>query len=190
MVGIPDPDARLTEYPHRLSGGMRQRVLIAMALANEPKLLIADEPTTALDVTVQAQILDLLRSLQRELGMAMIFVTHDLGVVADICDRVIVMYAGQIVERAPIRQLFAYPSHPYTEKLLSAIPQATPKGQRLVSIPGAVPGPGHWAAGCRFSPRCPFVTDLCTAGPIDLLPIDPIRDSRCVRQPELFPPAH
>jgi peptide/nickel transport system permease protein len=185
LVGIPDAEARLKEYPHRLSGGMRQRVLIAIALANEPELLIADEPTTALDVTVQAQILDLMRSLQQELGMAMIFVTHDLGVIADIADRVIVMYAGQLVERAAVHDLFANPRHPYTQKLLAAIPQATPRGERLAFIPGVVPVPGHWAKGCRFSPRCDFATDVCRAEPIQLTNVGARGEVRCVRHAEL-----
>ena len=185
LVGIPDPESRLGEYPHRLSGGMRQRVLLAMALANEPRLRIADEPTTALDVTVQAQILDLTRSLQEELGMAMIFVTHDLGVIADIADRVMVMYAGQLVEQAPVHDLFAEPRHPYTKKLLAAIPQATPRGERLTSVPGVVPVPGRWADGCRFSPRCSFATDECREAPVELTAVGLDREVRCVRHAEV-----
>ena len=154
LVGIPDAKSRMGEYAHRLSGGMRQRVMIAMALLNDPKFLIADEPTTALDVTIQAQILELLKRLQEELGMSMIFVTHDLGVVADICDRVLVMYAGQIVEHAPVHDLYAQPLHPYTEALLGAIPRADETLARLVTIPGVVPVPGAWPSGCRFAPRC------------------------------------
>lgn len=180
LVGIADAERRLDDYPHRLSGGMRQRVLIAMALANEPKLLIADEPTTALDVTVQAQILDLLRTLQSKLDMAMVFVTHDLGVVADIADRVLVMYAGQLVESSPAQQLFDSPQHPYTERLLAAIPQSALQGGRLASIPGEVPVAGSWEAGCRFSPRCEHATDECRAAPVPLEVLGGDRTVRCV----------
>src|SRR5690606_10831274 len=141
------------------SGGMRQRALIAIALANEPKLLIADEPTTALDVTVQAQIIDLLRRVQKDTGMGVIFVTHDLGVVAELCDRVAVMYAGQIVEQAPVAELFSNPKHPYTVGLLASMPQSADQRERLVSIPGVVPQPGSVAEGCRFRARCSFATE-------------------------------
>jgi peptide/nickel transport system permease protein len=184
MVRIPDPKLILNEYPHRLSGGMRQRVLIAMAIANDPKLLIADEPTTALDVTVQAQILDLLKGLQKELGMAMIFVTHDLGVIADICDRVVVMYAGQFVEVSPVHELFSAPKHPYTRQLLKAIPQTTPAGERLFSVPGVVPEPWEWPRGCRFSTRCPHVIDACTEAPVQLFQ-QQSTEVRCIRHNEL-----
>ena len=154
-VEIPDAKNRAKDYPHAFSGGMRQRVMIAMALSCSPKLLIADEPTTALDVTTQAQIVELLHNLQREEEMAMIFVTHDLGVIADVADDVVVMYAGQIVEHAEVDDLFARPRHPYTEALLSSIPQLTPPGEHLHAIPGMVPRPDQFAAGCRFSPDAP-----------------------------------
>jgi peptide/nickel transport system permease protein len=184
LVGIPDARSRLDDYPHQLSGGMRQRVLIAMALVNDPKLLIADEPTTALDVTVQAQILELLKRLQQELGMAMVFVTHDLGVVADLCDRVVVMYAGEVVEQAPVHELFANPRHPYTRALLGAIPQAASKGGRLPSIPGVVPVPSRWPVGCRFAERCVFATEVCA---IAAVPLEAVGDRlvRCVRHAEI-----
>lgn len=184
MVGIPDPKRRLNDYPHQFSGGMRQRGVIAMALACEPRLLIADEPTTALDVTVQAQILELLRDLQREAGMSMIFVTHDLGVVADLCDRVAVMYAGQIVENSPVEDLFDRPRHPYAAGLLKSMPQAARAGERLNSIPGVVPSPGFMPAGCRFAPRCPYTTERCTSQPIELVRHNG-HSFRCVRADEL-----
>ena len=160
-VGIPSPEERVDDYPHQLSGGMCQRVMIAMALACDPKLLIADEPTTALDVTVQAQILDLLRDLQRELGMAIVLITHDLGVVAEMAQRVVVMYAGEIVERATVEQLFARPRHPYTAGLLRSIPRLERDGGRLQPIEGSVPDAAALPAGCRFHPRCPLVRDRC-----------------------------
>ena len=157
LVGLPEPRRQVDAYPHQLSGGMRQRVMIAMALANEPKLLIADEPTTALDVTVQAQILDLLARLRAELDMAMIVITHDLGVVAGTADEVAVMYAGRIVEHAPVRRLFAAPEHPYTWGLLGSIPRLdAPRSQELVPIPGAPPSLVRPPSGCRFHPRCPY----------------------------------
>ena len=168
MVGVPAPETRLRQYPHQLSGGLRQRVMIALALANEPRLLIADEPTTALDVTIQAQILDLLRSLQRELGMAVLFVTHDLGVIADLCDRVAVMYAGQIVEEAAVHDLFEHPKHPYTEGLLGAMPQVGRLDERLTVIRGQVPMPHQLPAGCRFAARCDHAVDACRAAPVPL----------------------
>ena len=168
LVGIPAPEARLRQYPHQLSGGLRQRVAIAIALANEPRLLIADEPTTALDVTVQAQILDLLKDLQRELGMAVLFVTHDLGVIADLCDRVAVMYAGQIVEEATAEELFAAPQHPYTAGLLGAMPQVGGSGERLTVIPGQVPLPHEMPDGCRFADRCDHVVAECRSESIAL----------------------
>jgi oligopeptide/dipeptide ABC transporter ATP-binding protein len=161
LVGLPDPEPGLRAYPHQLSGGMRQRVMIAIALACEPKILIADEPTTALDVTIQAQILDLLAALKRRLGMAMIFITHDLGVLAGIADRVAVMYAGQLVEQAPTRALFAHPTHPYTEALLRAVPRLDRPVRRLAAIPGAVPSPTAWPQACRFHPRCPHTWERC-----------------------------
>jgi len=160
-VGIPDPDARLDAYPHHLSGGMKQRVMIAMALAAEPALLIADEPTTALDVTIQAQILELLRRLQRERGMAVLLISHDFGIVNAIADRVAVMYAGQIVETGTRRELLASVRHPYTEGLLAAMPARVRPGQRLAEIPGVVPPLASRPAGCRFQTRCPLVVDPC-----------------------------
>ncbi|MER5628408.1 dipeptide/oligopeptide/nickel ABC transporter permease/ATP-binding protein [Streptosporangium sp. NPDC002544] len=184
MVGIADPRVRLKQYPHELSGGMRQRVMIAQALACEPKLLIADEPTTALDVTIQAEILDILRSLQRDLGMSMIFVTHDLGVVADICDRVIVLYAGQVVEQAPVEELFHAPRHPYTKALLKAMPQVAGAGERLSAIPGVVPLPAELPAGCRFGPRCADHVSLCDTRPVQLGGIPLLHEVRCVRTEE------
>jgi peptide/nickel transport system ATP-binding protein len=160
LVGIPDPAARLNRYPHEFSGGMRQRVMIAMALLNEPKLLIADEPTTALDVTVQAQILTLLQDLQDRLGMAIVIITHDLGVVAELADDIAVMYAGRIVERAPGRELFAHPQHPYTWGLLKSIPRLdNPRGEDLTPIPGRPPSLINRPSGCHFHPRCPYVRD-------------------------------
>jgi peptide/nickel transport system permease protein len=165
LVGIPNAAHRLDDLPHQFSGGMRQRVMIAMALAGRPKLLIADEPTTALDVTIQAQILDLLASLGDELGMAMILVTHDLGVVAEICDRVAVMYAGQIVETAPVEELFASPVHPYTAGLLGAMPSTARTERRLTALPGTVPSLSAMPPGCRFASRCPHAIDACRAAP-------------------------
>jgi oligopeptide/dipeptide ABC transporter ATP-binding protein len=167
LVGIPDPEERVDHYPHQMSGGMRQRVMIAMALVCHPKLLIADEPTTALDVTIQAQILELLDRLQAELGMAIMLITHDLGVVAGSADRVVVMYAGQVVEQAPTTALFARPLHPYTEGLLASVPRLdTPTARargRLRGIPGQVPAATAWPEGCRFHPRCPYAWDRCRA---------------------------
>ena len=160
-VGIPDAEARLRAYPHELSGGLRQRVMIAMAIACRPALLIADEPTTALDVTIQAQILDVLRRLQDELGMAMLLITHDLGVVAEMAHRVMVMYAGQIVESATVEALFDRPSHPYTQGLLRSVPALTDGSERLTPIEGTVPDLGEWRGGCRFAARCPLAFDTC-----------------------------
>jgi oligopeptide/dipeptide ABC transporter ATP-binding protein len=185
-VGIPDPEAHLDQYPHEFSGGMRQRVMIAMALICEPKLLIADEPTTALDVTVQAQILELLKDIQEETGMAVIFVTHDLGVVAGICDRVTVLYAGQVVEMGEVHDIFATPEHPYTAGLLAAMPQRHQGDGDLASIPGRVPPPDHMPDGCRFHPRCPFAIDgLCTETAIALESAHDGALVRCVRHAEL-----
>ncbi|NDE15230.1 ABC transporter ATP-binding protein, partial [bacterium] len=161
MVRIPAPETRVDEYPHQLSGGMRQRVMIAMALACRPKLLIADEPTTALDVTIQAQILELMSALQRELGTSILLITHDLGVVAEVCESVIVMYAGRVVERAPVKSIFITPRHPYTRGLLNSIPRLGRKVSRLPVIQGSVPAPGKYPQGCRFQERCPRVLDKC-----------------------------
>jgi oligopeptide/dipeptide ABC transporter ATP-binding protein len=163
LVGMPDPEERVDHYPHQLSGGMRQRVMIAMALVCHPKILIADEPTTALDVTIQAQILELLDRLQAELGMAVLLVTHDLGVVAGYADRVVVMYAGQVVETAPTTALFDRPLHPYTEGLMAAVPRIDVPTTRLHAIPGQVPAATAWPGGCRFHPRCPYAWAKCAA---------------------------
>ena len=160
-VGIPAPDRRVAEYPHQLSGGMRQRVMIAMALSCEPKLLIADEPTTALDVTIQAQILELLEELSLSHGMAVLLITHDLGVVAEVCDRVVVMYAGQVIETGTVNEIFTEPAHPYTRGLLASLPSVTNSGRRLNSISGTVPNPVDWPRGCRFRERCPEAGDGC-----------------------------
>ncbi len=165
LVGIPDSGRRLDVYPHEMSGGQNQRVMIAMALAGEPELLVADEPTTALDATIQAQILDLLRRLQREMGMALVLISHDLGVVADMCTRVCVMYAGRIVEQAPSETLFASPAHPYTQGLLAALPDMVGPRRRLAAIPGAVPEPWNLPPGCAFAPRCPRADATCAVQP-------------------------
>jgi peptide/nickel transport system ATP-binding protein len=181
LVGIPNPEERADAYPHQLSGGQRQRVMIAMALSCDPDLLIADEPTTALDVTIQAQILELLAELRSRLGMAMILITHDLGVVAEVCDRVLVMYAGRIVEHGTVEQIFRDPRHPYTEGLLAAVPRLGRRQERLAVIPGSVPSPTDWPRGCRFHDRCPYAWDRCAAAEPGLLPVAGDRDrvSRC-----------
>jgi dipeptide transport system ATP-binding protein len=164
QVGIPEPERRMSAFPHQLSGGMSQRVMIAMAIACKPKLLIADEPTTALDVTIQAQILDLLIKLRKETGMALVLITHDMGVVAETAERVVVQYAGQQIERQPVRQLFRHPRHPYTAALLAALPDNA-KGGRLPSIPGVVPGLSDRPQGCLFNPRCARADDICRSTP-------------------------
>jgi len=160
-VGIPSPEERIDDYPHQMSGGMRQRVMIAMALACEPRLLIADEPTTALDVTIQAQILDLLRALQAENGMSILLITHDLGIVAETADRVAIMYAGKIVEEAPVAELFAHPKHPYTIGLFASLPKMGGVRERLQTIPGQVPAATHFPDGCRFHTRCARCMESC-----------------------------
>lgn len=170
-VGIPAPERRIDNYPHEMSGGMLQRVMIAMALACQPRLLIADEPTTALDVTIQAQILNLLQELQRETGMAILLITHDLGVVAEMADEVAVMYAGRIVEQAPVTRLFSERLHPYTRGLFRALPGAAAEAQRLYTIPGVVPPATRFPAGCRFHPRCPHVFAPCATQSPELLPV-------------------
>jgi oligopeptide transport system ATP-binding protein len=181
-VGIQDAERRLHAYPHQFSGGMRQRVMIAMALITRPELLIADEPTTALDVTVQAQILELIKKMQRELGMAVILVTHDMGIVAGTCQRVLVMYAGRIVESAPADELFARPRHPYTEALLQSLPAAnTTPGQPLRTIPGLPPDLAREITGCPFAPRCSYTKDDCRTAPIALKPLTPTHASACLR---------
>jgi oligopeptide/dipeptide ABC transporter ATP-binding protein len=188
LVGIPDPRRRVDNYPHQMSGGMRQRAMIAMALCCKPKLLIADEPTTALDVTIQAQILDLMRKLQREMGMSILFITHDLGVVAEMADRVVVMYAGRVVEEGDVRDIFARPRMPYTRALMNSIPRldkVAGQRRRLESIPGTVPNLLRPPKGCAFHPRCGFVRDICLAA------VPPLEDSggghtvRCVRWREI-----
>ncbi|TCU78803.1 peptide/nickel transport system ATP-binding protein [Bradyrhizobium sp. R2.2-H] len=182
-VHIPSPERRIDEYPHKLSGGMRQRVMIAMALACDPRLLIADEPTTALDVTLQAQILELMRELKAASGAAIILITHDLGVVAEVCDEVAVMYAGEIVERAPVDELFSAPQHPYTVGLLGSIPRLDHRAEQLATIEGMVPNMAQAPAGCRFAARCPFMLDACTNAPPPLLEVGPGHLSRCIRAP-------
>jgi oligopeptide/dipeptide ABC transporter ATP-binding protein len=182
-VNIPDPERRAREYPHRLSGGMRQRVMIAMALACRPALLIADEPTTALDVTIQAQILHLIRALQREMNMGALFITHNLGVVAQVADRVAVMYAGRIVEQGNVADVFTSPLHPYTRALLRSIPRVAPAGRdparRLLSIPGQVPTPIALPPGCSFAPRCPLADSTCLDVSPPLAEVLPQHDVRC-----------
>jgi len=178
-VGIPSPEIRAKQYPHQLSGGMRQRVMIAMALVLNPSLLIADEPTTALDVTIQAQLLDLLREAQQARGASMLLITHDLGVVAESAQRVAVMYAGQIVEEAPVVALFAAPQHPYTEGLMAAMPRAGSRRERLTTIPGTVPPPGAWPAACRFADRCRYAWSRCTTEAPPLHQLGDGRSSRC-----------
>jgi oligopeptide/dipeptide ABC transporter ATP-binding protein len=182
-VNIPDPERRAREYPHRLSGGMRQRVMIAMALACRPALLIADEPTTALDVTIQAQILHLIRALQIEMSMSVLFITHNLGVVAQVADRVAVMYAGRIVEQGDVRTVFAAPLHPYTRALLRSIPRVEAVGRdpsrRLLSIPGQVPSPVALPPGCSYAPRCPLADDVCRTAMPPLAEVIAEHDVRC-----------
>lgn len=179
LVGIPEPHRRVDEYPHQLSGGMRQRVMIAMALSCNPKLLIADEPTTALDVTIQAQILDLMRKLRDELGTSIILITHDLGVIAEMVEEVIVMYAGKIVERTDVRSLFRDPKHPYTRGLLGSLPKLHEKQDRLQTIEGVVPSPFNMPTGCRFHPRCEFARDICRAEQPELLDVGGGHEAAC-----------
>jgi len=183
LVKIPSPEQRVDDYPHRLSGGMRQRAMIALALACDPELLIADEPTTALDVTIQAQILALMRELKASTGIAIILITHDLGVVAEICDHVAVMYAGEIVEYAPVGALFATPQHPYTIGLLGSIPRLDVKAEELAAIEGMVPSLAELPAGCHFAPRCPFVRERCRQALPPLAVVGPDHRSRCIRAP-------
>ena len=183
QMRIPSPETRLAAYPHQMSGGMRQRIMIAMALANSPRLLIADEPTTALDVTIQAQILRLIRDLQRNSGTAMVLVTHDLGVVAEVADDVAVMYAGRIVEQGPVAQIFRDPQHPYTIGLMGSLPSLGQRQARLASIPGAVPPPSQWPEGCRFSSRCPFADAACAKAAPPLVTIAPGHAVACFKAP-------
>lgn len=185
-VGIPAPDLRLSEYPHQLSGGMRQRVMIAMALACRPKLLIADEPTTALDVTIQAQILELLKELQEEYGLSIIFITHDLGVIAELCSRVTVMYAGRVAEQATARDLFAQPQHPYTQGLLSSIPRLDSETKSVLpTIQGVVPRVDELPDGCRFSNRCEYAESQCTKEKPHIEEVNPSHVVACWRWQEL-----
>ena len=179
LVGIPSPERRVTDYPHQMSGGMRQRIMIAMALTSDPKLLIADEPTTALDVTIQAQILDLLRDLRDRVGMAILLITHDVGIVAEMADDVVVMYAGKVVERGRVADVLERPQHPYTEALLRAVPRlGMDRSRPLEVIPGVVPGSEAWPQGCRFAARCPYVHDRCLAESPPLLRAGP-QESAC-----------
>jgi peptide/nickel transport system ATP-binding protein len=191
LVGIPSPEIRMRDYPHQLSGGMQQRVMIAMAIASEPKLLIADEPTTALDVTIQAQILELLLDLKKRLGMAMLLITHNLGIVSDIADRLAVMYAGQIVELAPAADLLRRPFHPYTRALMNSVPKLGHEMERLQAIGGTVPNLGEWPAGCRFYPRCPNAAQHpeCAKRMPELVEVEPSRFVRCLYAKELLPAA-
>ncbi|MCX7274181.1 MAG: ABC transporter ATP-binding protein [Burkholderiales bacterium] len=184
LVGIPLPQRRVDEYPHQLSGGMRQRAMIAIALACEPRLLIADEPTTALDVTIQAQIIRLLVDLSQRTGTALLFITHDLGVVAETCDRLLTMYAGEVVEDARVDDALMRPRHPYTSGLLRSIPRLSPRKTVLPSVPGRVPALSAMPEGCRFAPRCAHAAPVC-AQPQPLVPLGEARSARCVRQAEL-----
>ncbi len=183
-VGIPSAARRMTDYPHQLSGGQRQRVMIAIALACNPKLLIADEPTTALDVTIQAQILDLLLDLRDELGMAIMIITHNMGVIAETADRVLVMYAGRVVEEAPVARVFDRPLHPYTQGLLECVPSLTDETERLVAIPGTLPDPSRRPRGCRFAVRCRYAMPACTAALPDLAVHDTAHTAACIRAAE------
>ena len=192
-VRIPSPERRIDDYPHKLSGGMRQRVMIAMALSSEPALLIADEPTTALDVTIQAQVLELMRTLREETGTAIMLITHDLGVIAELADEVVVMYSGRIVERARVARLFDQPQHPYTIGLLGSIPKLHLEQTRLAAIEGQVPTPMSGLQGCRFAPRCPFADDHCRTVQPPLLDVGDGHEAACWKAPldyQLDPPAH
>ncbi|MEH7391618.1 ABC transporter ATP-binding protein [Bacillus sp. JJ1474] len=179
LVGIPRPDEIYHSYPHQLSGGMRQRVMIAIAMACDPTLIIADEPTTALDVTIQAQILDLMKDLQKKKGMSMILITHDLGVVSEVCDRLVVMYAGKIVETGSVKDVLTNPSHPYTKGLLASLPKKGQKENRLNFIPGQVPAPVNWGKGCRFSDRCSYVMNECHTQMPPLMTVKSGQESAC-----------
>jgi peptide/nickel transport system ATP-binding protein len=178
-VGVPDPKRRLKQYPHELSGGMRQRIMIAMALSCAPKLLIADEPTTALDVTIQRQILELIKSIQERTGTALLLITHDLGVVAETVDDVVVMYAGRVVETGTVEEVLLHPRHPYSRGLLESIPSSDKRGKRLSAIRGVVPNPFRMPEGCKFQPRCPYAWETCVESEPDLIEIGSERTSRC-----------
>jgi oligopeptide/dipeptide ABC transporter ATP-binding protein len=187
LVGIPAPESRIRDYPHQMSGGMQQRVMIAMALASEPRLLVADEPTTALDVTIQAQILELLLDLKKRLGMSILLITHNLGIVGDMADRVAVMYAGQVVESAPALDLLRRPLHPYTRALMNSVPKLSGGRERLLAIPGTVPSLGNFPPGCRFTPRCPIAKPECSQSVPKLLEVEPGRWVRCPFWKESLP---
>src|SRR5215471_488880 len=182
-VRIPSPEQRVDDYPHKLSGGMRQRAMVAMALACDPQLLIADEPTTALDVTIQAQVLDLIRSLKKKPNASIVLISHDLGVIAEICDEVAVMYAGEIVEHAPVDALFRAPQHPYTIGLLASIPRLDRRVATLATIEGSLPDMSEIPTGCRFAPRCPFASDICVRSAPPIVDVGSKHWSRCVKAP-------
>lgn len=184
IVGIPSPEKRAKQEPYQLSGGMRQRVMIAMALACSPDVLIADEPTTALDVTIQAQILEILKDLQQKMGMSIIFITHDLGVVSEMCDKVAVMYAGQVIEEGVTEQLFEEPLHPYTRGLIDSLPKLYEEQDELQTIEGSVPSPYHYPEGCRYADRCPFAQELCRAAQPELIEMAEGRKVRCYQYSE------
>ncbi len=187
-VALPNPEQRVRSYPHELSGGQRQRVIVAMALAAEPRLLLADEPTTALDVTIQAQILELFQRLREERGLGILLITHDLGVVAETCQRVVVMYAGEVVEKAPVEELFRHPRHPYTQALMAALPRLDHRQQRMAAIEGMIPNPAALPPGCAFEPRCPHAFALCAESTPPIYSIAADRSSRCyLEDPELSP---
>ena len=188
LVGIPAPESRLRNYPHELSGGMQQRVMIAMALASQPKLLVADEPTTALDVTIQAQIIELLGDLRKQLGMAVLLITHNLGIVGDLADDVAVMYAGQIVEHGPVREVLQRPLHPYTQALIQSVPDLEAEVERLTAIPGTVPLLGSFPGGCRFHPRCPKAQANCSTQAPELASVKAVRRVRCPLWDSLLEP--
>jgi peptide/nickel transport system ATP-binding protein len=182
-VRIPSPEQRVDDYPHKLSGGMRQRAMVAIALACDPQLLIADEPTTALDVTIQAQVLDLIRSLKKKSNASIVLISHDLGVIAEICDEVAVMYAGEIVEHAPVDTLFRAPQHPYTIGLLASIPRLDRRVETLATIEGSLPDMSEVPQGCRFAPRCPFASDICVSSAPPIVDVGSNHWSRCVKAP-------
>ena len=185
LVGIPTPERRARMWPHQLSGGLRQRVMIATALSTEPKLILCDEPTTALDVSIQDQILGLLQDIRTRLEMAIVFVSHDLAVLGELCDRIAIMYAGQIVETGPVDELFEDPKHPYTEALMHSVPSFAETTEELEGIEGSPPDPGAFPAGCRFAPRCDYARDDCRSAPFELRSTSPGRETACIH-PELI----